>query len=172
MPTAHVPGFRPGHAPRKLVEHRFRKDVGEQGQGRAVDGQPRRRSTTSTSFRRSASRTSIWRRSRFPKKGPMTFEFDLEVRPEFDLPQVEGPGDREAGARVHRRRRRSGVEAAFWPTAAGWCRSTGRPSRATTSPRTSPSSTATRCSPAPRRKSFASVRCSVSATARSRTSTR
>src|ERR1035438_9972546 len=27
MPAAHVPGFRPGHAPRKLVENRFRKDV-------------------------------------------------------------------------------------------------------------------------------------------------
>ena len=29
MPTAHVPGFRPGHAPRKLVETRFRKDIAE-----------------------------------------------------------------------------------------------------------------------------------------------
>ena len=29
MPTAHVPGFRPGRAPRKLVETRFRKDVAE-----------------------------------------------------------------------------------------------------------------------------------------------
>ncbi len=27
MPAAHVPGFRPGHAPRKLVENRFRKNV-------------------------------------------------------------------------------------------------------------------------------------------------
>ena len=27
MPTAHVPGFRPGRAPRKLVETRFRKDI-------------------------------------------------------------------------------------------------------------------------------------------------
>ena len=29
MPTAHVPGFRPGRAPRKLVETRFRKDIAE-----------------------------------------------------------------------------------------------------------------------------------------------
>ena len=27
VPEAHVPGFRPGHAPRKLVENRFRKEV-------------------------------------------------------------------------------------------------------------------------------------------------
>ena len=36
----------------------------------------------------------------------MTFEFTIEVRPEFDMPQVEGPEAQAAGARVHRRRRR------------------------------------------------------------------
>ena len=30
MESAQVPGFRPGRAPRKLIEARFRKDVGEQ----------------------------------------------------------------------------------------------------------------------------------------------
>ena len=30
MPTANVPGFRPGRAPRKLVESRFRKEMEEQ----------------------------------------------------------------------------------------------------------------------------------------------
>ena len=30
MPEAQVPGFRAGRAPRKLVEHRFRKDVKDQ----------------------------------------------------------------------------------------------------------------------------------------------
>ena len=29
MPTAQVPGFRPGRAPRKLVENRFRKDIAQ-----------------------------------------------------------------------------------------------------------------------------------------------
>src|SRR3977135_3512946 len=33
MPTASVPGFRAGRAPRKLVEHRFRKDVADQVKG-------------------------------------------------------------------------------------------------------------------------------------------
>ena len=33
MPDAQVPGFRPGHAPRKLVEHRFRKEVAEKVKG-------------------------------------------------------------------------------------------------------------------------------------------
>ena len=40
MPAAHVPGFRPGHAPRKLVENRFRKDVVGRVKGDFVDGQP------------------------------------------------------------------------------------------------------------------------------------
>ncbi len=30
MPKAAVRGFRPGRAPRKLVEHRFRKEVADQ----------------------------------------------------------------------------------------------------------------------------------------------
>ena len=34
MADAHVPGFRPGHAPRKLVENRFRKDVVGRVKGR------------------------------------------------------------------------------------------------------------------------------------------
>src|SRR6516162_4079988 len=33
VPEAHVPGFRPGHAPRKLVEHRFRKEVANKVKG-------------------------------------------------------------------------------------------------------------------------------------------
>jgi trigger factor len=31
--SAQVPGFRPGRAPRKLIEHRFKKDVGERVKG-------------------------------------------------------------------------------------------------------------------------------------------
>ena len=32
MPSAQVAGFRPGHAPRKLVEKQFRKERRRQGQ--------------------------------------------------------------------------------------------------------------------------------------------
>ena len=39
-----------------------------------------------------------------PDDGPMVFEFDIEVRPEFDLPALEGAEDRAADARIHRRR--------------------------------------------------------------------
>ena len=89
MPTAQVPGFRPGHAPRKLIEHRFRKDVAEQVKSELLMDSMAQINEERSS-RRSASRTWIWRRSRLPDEGPLTFEFDLEVRPEFDLPQWKG----------------------------------------------------------------------------------
>ena len=89
MPEAHVPGFRPGHAPRKLVEHRFRKDVVGRVKGAllmdslaqihddydlSAIGEPELDLET----------------VEVPEQGPMTFEFDLEVRPQFDLPQWKG----------------------------------------------------------------------------------
>ena len=142
MPRRTCPAFAPAAPRGSWSRHRFRKDVAEQGQGRAADGQPGADQRGAASSRRSASRISTSRRSRCPTRAD-----DVRVRPRGAArvrhAAVEGPEDREAGARVHRRRRRSGVDAAFWPAAAGWCRSTGRPSRATTSPRTSPSSTAT-----------------------------
>ncbi len=67
MPDAHVPGFRPGHAPRKLVENRFRKDVAEKVKG-ALLMDSLARSTTIRTFRRSASPTSTWSRSRCPRR--------------------------------------------------------------------------------------------------------
>ena len=135
MPTAHVPGFRPGHAPRKLVETRFRKDIAEK-----VKSELLMDSLAQVNEEQKLSAISEpdfdFEAVELPEEGPLTFEFDIEVRPEFDLPQVEGADDREAGARVQRRRRGADAARASWPAAAGWCRSTGRPSRATTSPPT------------------------------------
>ncbi len=36
MPKAQVPGFRQGHAPRKLIEARFRKDIAERVKGELI----------------------------------------------------------------------------------------------------------------------------------------
>ncbi len=89
MPAANVPGFRPGHAPRKLIENRFRKDVVGRVKGAllmdslaqihddydlSAIGEPELDLET----------------VEVPEKGPMTFEFDLEVRPQFDLPNWKG----------------------------------------------------------------------------------
>jgi trigger factor len=89
MPTAQVPGFRPGHAPRRLVETRFRKDVAEK-----VKSELLMTSIAQVNDEENLSAISEpdldVEAVELPEEGPFTFEFDLEVRPEFDLPQWKG----------------------------------------------------------------------------------
>ena len=81
---------------------RFRKDVAEQ-----VKGELLMDSLTQINEEQKLSAISEpdfdLEAVEMPDEGPMTFEFDIEVRPEFEMPQVEGADDRAAGARVHRR---------------------------------------------------------------------
>ncbi|HYW79461.1 MAG TPA: trigger factor [Thermoguttaceae bacterium] len=89
MPTAQVPGFRAGRAPRKLIETRFRKDVAEK-----VKSELLMDSLAQVSEDESLSAISEpdidLDAVEIPDEGEMTFEFDLEVRPEFDLPKWKG----------------------------------------------------------------------------------
>ncbi|HVT29352.1 MAG TPA: trigger factor family protein, partial [Lacipirellulaceae bacterium] len=89
MPTAAVPGFRIGRAPRKVVEHRFRDEVSEQVKSsllldslEQISDEERFTAISEPDFDLEAVEV--------PKEGPMTFEFTIEVRPEFDLPQWKG----------------------------------------------------------------------------------
>ena len=89
VPEAHVPGFRPGHAPRKLVEHRFRKEVANKVKGEVVMDsimQIDDEYDLSPIGSPDVDLASI----EVPESGPMTFEYDLEVRPQFDVPQWKG----------------------------------------------------------------------------------
>ncbi|MEX0713649.1 MAG: trigger factor [Pirellulales bacterium] len=89
MTTAEVPGFRAGRAPRKLVELRFRKDVTEKVKGSLlVDslGQVSEDNELSAISEPAFDPSAVT----VPDDGPMVFEFDLEVRPEFDLPVWKG----------------------------------------------------------------------------------
>jgi trigger factor len=89
MPTAQVPGFRPGHAPRKLIEHRFRKEVAEKVKGSLLMdslGQLQEEQDLSAISEPDLDLESV----EIPAEGPLTFEFDLEVRPQFDLPKWKG----------------------------------------------------------------------------------
>ena len=89
MPTAHVPGFRPGRAPRKLVEARFRKDIGDK-----VKGELLMNSLAQVNEEQKLSAISEpdfdFEAVEIPEKGPLTFEFDIEVRPEFEVPKWKG----------------------------------------------------------------------------------
>ncbi len=89
MPKAAVPGFRAGRAPRKLVEARFRQDVTSQVKSSLlVDsmGQISDDHELSPISEPDFDPGSVV----VPDDGPMTFEFDIEVRPEFDLPNWKG----------------------------------------------------------------------------------
>jgi len=84
-----VPGFRKGRAPRRLLEKRFGKETTEQiklkllidasdsvvkGNELQIIGEP----------------DIDFEKIELPDKGPMKFDFEVEVRPDFDLPQLEG----------------------------------------------------------------------------------
>jgi trigger factor len=87
--SAEVPGFRPGRVPRKVVEARFRKDVTERVKSSLlVDsiGQINKEYDLSPISEPDLKLDAV----EMPDDGPMTFEFDLEVRPEFDLPEWKG----------------------------------------------------------------------------------
>ena len=89
MPSAQVPGFRPGRAPRKLVESRFRKQIGDKVKTELLMdslGQLHDEHELSAISEPNIELDAV----ELPEEGPLTFEFDLEVRPEFDLPQWKG----------------------------------------------------------------------------------
>ncbi len=89
MDDAEVPGFRKGRAPRKLVESRFRKQVGEQVKGQLLmDGiaQVNEDENLSAISEPDLDVEAV----KLPDEGSMTFEYDLEVRPDFKMPKWKG----------------------------------------------------------------------------------
>src|SRR5688572_25919859 len=89
MDKAAVPGFRQGRAPRKLVESRFRKDVTEQVKGSLLMDSLAQ--VTDDHKLAAISEPDLDLGAvEVPDEGDMTYEFDLEVRPEFDLPNWKG----------------------------------------------------------------------------------
>ena len=88
-PKAEVPGFRPGRAPRKLVEIRFKEQVSNQVKGSLLMdslGQVSEEHEFSAISEPDFDFDAVT----LPEDGPLTFEFDIEVRPEFDVPQWKG----------------------------------------------------------------------------------
>ena len=80
-----VPGFRPGRAPRQLVEKRFRKQVAGQVKStllmaslEQLDEEHKLNPITQPDLDIDA--------IELPADGPMVFEMDVEVRPDFSLP--------------------------------------------------------------------------------------
>ncbi len=89
MPSATVPGFRAGRAPRKIVEQRYRNDVKDQIKGSLLMDSLTQ-ITEEQEFSAISEPELNLEAVEIPAEGSMTFEFDIEVRPEFDLPEWKG----------------------------------------------------------------------------------
>ena len=88
-PKAEVPGFRIGRAPRNIIEAKFRKQVAEQVKGSLLMDSLTQISD-SEDFSAISEPELDYEQVNIPDEGPLTYEFDIEVRPEFDLPNYEG----------------------------------------------------------------------------------
>lgn len=89
VPKAEVPGFRPGKAPRQFVENKFRKQVADQVKG-ALIMDSLAQISEGDHFSAISEPDLAYDKVDVPETGPMTYEFNIEVRPEFDLPKWKG----------------------------------------------------------------------------------
>jgi len=85
---AMVPGFRRGRAPRRLLEKRFGKDVSEQIKLKLLaDASDAAMKDNKVDALREPN--IEFEKIKLPETGPLKFEFEVEVRPEFALPALE-----------------------------------------------------------------------------------
>ena len=86
---AAVPGFRKGRAPRRLLERRFGQEITEQVKLKLL--------TDASDSAIKLNKLNVLREPdidfeeiELPAAGLLKFDFKVEVRPEFDLPQLDG----------------------------------------------------------------------------------
>lgn len=88
-PEAQVPGYRPGKAPRKLLEKKFFKEVADQIKGELLL-QSLEQLAEDNKLNPIAQPNIDPFKIELPESGPLTYEFEIEVAPEFDLPNYKG----------------------------------------------------------------------------------
>ena len=86
VPKAEVPGFRIGRAPRKLVETRFKKEIADQVKG-SVLMDAMTQVNENHDFSAISEPDFDFNAITMPDDGDLTFEFNVEVRPEFEMPE-------------------------------------------------------------------------------------
>lgn len=89
VPRAEVPGFRVGKAPRAIVEKKFRKQVADQVKGSLLMDSLTQISDDET-FSAISEPDLDFQKVEIPDEGDLVYEFNIEVRPEFDIPNWKG----------------------------------------------------------------------------------
>jgi trigger factor len=84
-----VRGFRPGKAPRKLIEKQYHDSVSEEVKTQVLMASLEQLAEEQAISPLSPPELDPYAIS-IPKEGPFIYEFDIEVRPEFDLPDYKG----------------------------------------------------------------------------------
>jgi trigger factor len=87
--NAAVPGFRQGHVPRKLVEKKFKKEVSEQVRQKVLMQSLQQLGEDHKLDAINEPDLDVESLD-LPDTGDFVYEFDVEVRPEFDLPNYSG----------------------------------------------------------------------------------
>jgi len=84
-----VPGFRKGRAPRRLLEKRFGKETTEQIKLKLL-AEASESAIKDSEIQAIGELDVDYEKVEMPEDGALKFEFEVEVRPEFDLPELEG----------------------------------------------------------------------------------
>lgn len=87
--TSFVAGFRPGKAPAKLVQKRYHNEVSDQVKTEVLLASLEQLAEEADIAPLSAPNIDPGK-IELPKEGPFVYEFDVEVRPSFDLPEYKG----------------------------------------------------------------------------------
>lgn len=89
LDSAEVPGFRVGHVPEALIRKRFRKELADQVKQKIL-----MQSLEQVSEDEDLEPINVPNLDpeafEIPDEGDFEYEFDVEVRPEFELPQYKG----------------------------------------------------------------------------------
>jgi len=88
-PKAELPGFRAGKAPRKLIESRFKNEVAEQVKSSLIM-ESLQQVTEGGHFSAISEPDFDYKAIEVPPEGDFRYEFDIEVRPDFETPKWEG----------------------------------------------------------------------------------
>ncbi len=87
--SAQIPGFRIGRAPKRLIEKRFGKEVAGDVKN-ALIGEALGQAIEEAELKTLGEPELELETIELPEKGDLEFSFEVEIQPEFELPELEG----------------------------------------------------------------------------------